>query len=148
MLFGGTLRTFPCPRCAEIITTGVVRCDYCSAPIDPDLAEAAADEQQKLQRAFAVANNLVITARMILAAFILCATYFLFLLGAVGLVLLLVWIPVGAIRWSISYGKLGSPHPDYVKARRLVYQAVLIWGGAILAIVLWYMLSFGPLHQG
>lgn len=41
------VRVFPCPRCGEFVATDTSRCRFCSAPIDPQTAQLAADSQAK-----------------------------------------------------------------------------------------------------
>jgi uncharacterized Zn finger protein (UPF0148 family) len=48
MLLNNPIRTFPCPNCGAILTTGtgVASCDICSAPIDAQVAETAAERRE------------------------------------------------------------------------------------------------------
>src|SRR5262245_26023641 len=69
MLLSNSIRTFLCPSCGAVITTGIANCDVCSAPIDAQVAEAAAERRELVLRANGEASNLVIGARMILPFF-------------------------------------------------------------------------------
>jgi len=50
------LRSFPCPKCNELINTGMDKCGFCSAPIDSAEAEAAAGVQDQVNRAYSDAS--------------------------------------------------------------------------------------------
>ena len=41
------VRAFPCPRCHEFIATDATSCRFCSTAIDPQMAQLAADAQDK-----------------------------------------------------------------------------------------------------
>lgn len=40
-------RVFQCPSCHEFIATGAKSCRFCSAPVDAQVAQSAADSQEK-----------------------------------------------------------------------------------------------------
>src|SRR6267142_622108 len=44
-------QTFPCPNCGEIINDAMQTCRFCSAPVDPHAASAAAELQSRVNRA-------------------------------------------------------------------------------------------------
>src|SRR5437667_12096634 len=44
-------QTFPCPNCNEIINESMQTCRFCSAPVDPQAASAAAEIQSRVNRA-------------------------------------------------------------------------------------------------
>jgi hypothetical protein len=142
MLSASEIRTYPCPSCGEIINTGLTACPYCSAPIDEEAALRAADDREKYQKAFADANSLIITARSFLLAFAASFLPFLGTLGTVGVLLLLVWVPAGLIRWYRRHSNLSRANPDYAQARRWVTQSLLIWCAALLLVIVWAFLRF------
>ena len=41
------LKTFPCPNCHEFINSGMEKCKYCSITIDPQVANAAVELQDR-----------------------------------------------------------------------------------------------------
>jgi hypothetical protein len=93
MLGSDPIRAFPCPQCGEILMTGVRSCEYCSTPVDAAAAEASADQQEQLQKAYGEANSLVLAARMFLLFFGLRFVPILGMVGTLGVLALLVWCP-------------------------------------------------------
>ena len=51
-------QTFPCPNCNEIINDSMQTCRFCSAPVDPQAASAAAENQSRVNRACSDASFL------------------------------------------------------------------------------------------
>jgi len=49
------------------------------------------------------------------------------LVGLVGYYVLLVLVPVLAIRWWVRFSSIGSDDPDYRRAKRNVGIALVIW---------------------
>ena len=49
-------RIFPCANCGEMIYSDSATCRFCSAPVDRDAAEAAADNQKKVNNAVNMAK--------------------------------------------------------------------------------------------
>ena len=137
MLSADEIRTFPCPQCREIISTGAAACSYCGAPIDAATAAALADRQEIRSKAFATAHGLVITARAFPIFFGLAFVPFLSLVGELGVLVLLIRVPYEGIRWYRRYWKLEDPHPDVQRARSWFNQSVGIWLVAVFATVLW-----------
>lgn len=56
MLLNNSIRTFPYPNCGAILSTGIAHCDVCSAPIDAQGAETAAERRELVLRANGEAN--------------------------------------------------------------------------------------------
>lgn len=142
MLPYNTIRTFTCPKCGAILCTGAASCDTCSALIDADAAEAAADRREQILKANGEANNLVITARTLPLAFGLTFVPFLGPVGVVAVAVLLVQVPFACVRWYLRYRKLSFPEPELVEARRWWKQSLAIWSLAVIATPIWMLLRF------
>ncbi|HSS22434.1 MAG TPA: hypothetical protein VLL54_20350 [Pyrinomonadaceae bacterium] len=126
-------RIFPCASCGEMIYSDSATCRFCNAPVDRYAAEAAADNQKKV-------NNAVN-----LSKWIRNSAGVLWLLVAVGLVLgiaqlgaffLDFGIPVSLIYWQISFASLKTPDPDFAKTKRDRLIALLLWFGACVVQVI------------
>jgi hypothetical protein len=137
MLAADEIRTFPCPQCNEIISTGSASCSYCGAPIDASTAAALADRQGIRSQAFASAHGLVITARAFPIFYALSFLPFIGVVGELGVLVLLIRVPWEGVRWYRRYGKLEDPHSDVRQARRWFQQALWIWAVAVVVTILW-----------
>jgi hypothetical protein len=127
----GTLSTavqvFDCPSCGETINTSMTQCPYCSAAIDPTTALAAAELTSKVSSACSDASYVRIVAGSLLAFFLIALVPFLGGLGRFGYYVLLVLVPVLAIRWWVRSGRLVTQDPDFRRAKRDVRIALGIW---------------------
>lgn len=137
MLSADEIRTFPCPKCSEIISTGAATCSYCGAPIDAATAAALADRQEIRSKAFAGAHGLVITSRTFPIFFALSFAPFINLVGELGVLVLLVRVPYEGVRWYLRYWKLEDPHPDVQRARSWFKEAMGIWVAAVVGAIVW-----------
>lgn len=142
MLLNNSVRTFPCPNCGAILTTGVTSCDVCSASIDAQVAEVAAERRELVLKANGEASSLVMSARMIFLFFCLSLVPFLSPIGRLGVLVLLVQIPWLAVRWSRRYGKLSYPEPELGEARKWWKEALVIWAVFIVATPIWIALVY------
>ncbi len=136
-------RIFECPNCRQTIDTAAVKCPYCSASIDPKLAEAAADTMAKINQGCNDASYLRIMAGTIFVAFLLT---FLPLVGFVALIafyFLILAVPVMTIRWWIKFGSLTSQEKDWSRAKRTVLIATAIWSVFLILV----LLQFGFAHR-
>lgn len=137
MLAADEIRTFPCPQCSEIISTGAASCSYCGAPIDAAAAIALANRQETRSKAFAGAHGLVITARTFPIFFALSFLPFIGVVGELGVLVLLIRVPWEGVRWYRRYSKLEDPHPDVQQARSWFQQALWIWVVGVFGTILW-----------
>ena len=64
-------RTFPCPKCREIIDTTMPSCKFCGVPIDHASAAEAATLQEQVQQACGQASSARITAMVMPVFFLL-----------------------------------------------------------------------------
>lgn len=122
-------RTFRCPNCNEVVNTAMVQCTFCASPIDHNLAEIAADIQEKVNQAYSKASYLTILASTMLV--FLALTFvpipFLWLISVPGFLFLVFAIPISAISWRAKFGSIRTDDPDFEKAKRLTHAALFIW---------------------
>lgn len=126
------VRVFECPNCRETINTSIAQCPYCSAPIDRNAAEAAADLTSKVSQACSDASYIRILAGSIIAFFFLFLVPFLGIVGVVGYYVLLVLVPVMAIRWLVRYASVRTQDGDFRRAKRNVGIALAVWAAFLL----------------
>ena len=126
-------RIFPCANCGEMIYSDSGTCRFCQAPVDRYAAEAAADNQKKV-------NNAVNLSKLIRnaagALWVLVALGTVFGIAQLGAVICDVGIPLGLIYWQISYGGLKTADVDFAKTKRDRLIALLLWLGAGVVQVL------------
>ncbi|HVS83239.1 MAG TPA: hypothetical protein VHE60_16040 [Pyrinomonadaceae bacterium] len=119
--------SFPCPRCNELINTGMDKCSYCSAPIDPAEAEAAAGIQDQVNRAYSDAS---FNRNMAVGMWVFFLIRFIPLVGIVGwvgMLALLVLVPIKLVVWQVRFGRIKTADPDHKRARMNRNVAFLIW---------------------
>ena len=127
-------RIFPCTNCGEMIYSDSPTCRFCSAPVNRQAAEAAADNQKEVNNAVNLAKWIRNTAGAMwgfvaLGLFLGTAT-----LGAIACFFL---IPVALIFWQIKYGGLKTADADYPKTKRDRVIALLLWlGASVIEIVI------------
>src|SRR5208283_2229058 len=93
---------FPCPNCQETINTSMQVCSFCSAPIDPAAAAAAAQQFARVNQACSDASYLKIMAGSAFTFFLLSFVTVLNLIGIYALSLLEAPLPVMTIRsWAL-----------------------------------------------
>jgi hypothetical protein len=127
LLQGSGVRVFECPNCRQTINTSLTQCPYCSAPVDAQAAEAAAEVTSKVSQACSDASYVRILAGSLIGFWLLAFVPFMGLVGLVGYYVLLVLVPVLAIRWWVRFSSLRSEDPDYRRAKRNVGIALVIW---------------------
>ncbi len=132
LLQGDDVRVFECPGCRQTINTSVSQCPYCSAPIDRQVADAAAALTTRVSQACNDASYVRILAGSLIVFFLLTIVPFMGLVGLVGYYVLLVLVPVLAIRWWIRFASLRFDDPDYRGAKRNVAIALGIWAAFLL----------------
>ena len=120
-------RIFPCTNCGEMIYSDAPTCRFCSAPVNRQAAEAAADVQKQVNNAVNLAKWIRNAAGIMwgfvgLGAFLGMAS-----LAAIACIFL---IPLSLIYWQISYGRLKTADVDFAKTSRDRVIALLLWLGA------------------
>lgn len=127
LLQSESIRVFECPSCSQTINTSLSQCPFCSAPIDGQAAEAAATHTTKVSQACNDASYVRILAGSLVVFWLLTIVPFMGLVGIVGYYVLLVLVPVLAIRWWVRFSSLRADDPDYRRAKRNVRIALVIW---------------------
>jgi hypothetical protein len=127
ILQSDSIRVFECPSCRQTINTSLSQCSYCSTPIDPQAAEAAAVLTTKVSQACSDASYVRILAGSLVVFWLLTIVPFMGLIGVVGYYVLLVLVPVLAIRWWMRFSSLRSVDPDFRRAKRNVVIALIVW---------------------
>jgi hypothetical protein len=109
---------FPCPNCKETINTSMQACSFCSAPIDPAAAAAAAAQFARVNQACSDASYLKIMAGSSFTFLFLRLFPFLGLLGTIGFWFLELAIPLMTIHWWLKFGAIRIDDPGFARARR------------------------------
>lgn len=99
-------------------------CRFCSAPVDRQAAEAAADNQKQVNNAVNLAKWIRNAAGAMWALIGIGLVVGVASLGALACIFL---IPISLIYWQISFGGLKTADPDYAKTKRDRLIALLLW---------------------
>ena len=126
-------RIFPCANCGEMIYSDSATCRFCSAPVDPQAAETAADNQKKVNNAVNLSKWIRNTAGVL---WILVAVGLFAGIAQLGAFALDFGIPVSLIYWQITFGGLKTADADFAKTKRDRLIALLLWLGACIIQVL------------
>ncbi|MGB0066204.1 MAG: hypothetical protein WBP85_17310 [Terracidiphilus sp.] len=116
----GSTGVFECPVCKETINTSDTQCRFCSSPIDPAAAQAAAEKMARINQACSDASFLRTAAVSILVFIGVMFIPFMGLLGIVGYYFLLVAVPFLAIRWWVKFRSIQTGDRDFKRARKTV----------------------------
>lgn len=111
---------FECPVCKQTIDASSTECRFCSAPIDPIAAEAAAEKMAKVNQACSDASFLRTMAFAFLAFIVIMFIPFMGLLGVAGYWFLMFAVPFMSIRWWIKFGAIRVDDRDLKRARTTV----------------------------
>jgi len=133
---------FPSPNCKETINTSMQVCSFCSAPIDPAAAAAAAQQFARVNQACNDASYLKIMAGSVVTFFFLRFFSIFFLrhfpffglIGTVGLWSLEAIVPVMTIRWWVKFGAIRIDDPGFARAR---WAALYV--GVAVAVFLFFI---------
>ncbi len=129
-------QTFPCPNCNEIINDTMQTCRFCSAPVDPQAAASAAENQSRVNRACSDASFLRTAAAAMFVLLSLSVVPFISLITYLGFIVTFFVVLVLIIRWQINFGRLQTSDPDYRRAKRLRTVALILWLVAIPLFVI------------
>ena len=124
-------QTFPCPNCGEIINDSVQTCRFCSAPVDPQAASAAAELQTRVNRACSDASFLRTAAAAMFVLLALSIVPFISLITYLGFIITFFVVLVLLVRWQIRFGRLQTNDADYNRAKRFWTVALILWLVAI-----------------
>lgn len=129
-------QTFPCPNCNEIINDSMQTCRFCSAPVDPQAASAAAENQSRVNRACSDASFLRTAAAAMFVLLALSVVPFISLITYLGFIITFFVVLVLIIRWQIKFGRLQTGDVDYQRAKRMRNVALVLWLVAIPLFVI------------
>lgn len=87
-----SVTTFPCPNCHEFINTGLDKCRHCSSLIDPRLADAALQLQEKVNTACNSASLIRNMAGVMWVFFFIGFIPFIKVVGAIGILVLFILV--------------------------------------------------------
>lgn len=130
------LRTFPCPNCKEFINDSMQVCRYCSTPVDPGIAQHAADVQERINRACNYASSIRNAAGAMwiffLARFLPCFG----LVGLIGFLFAFFFVPIGIIFWQTRFGGIQTTDVDFKRAKLNKNIALLMWAPAAVLVAI------------
>jgi hypothetical protein len=111
---------FECQVCKQTIDASSTECRFCSAPIDPIAAEAAAEKMARANQACSDASFLRTMAFAFLAFIVIMFIPFMGLLGVAGYWFLMFAVPFMSIRWWIKFHAVRADDRDFKRARTTV----------------------------
>ena len=128
-------RTFPCPSCKEIINDSMTQCRFCSAPIDPSVAQLIADRQEKANHAYSDASYLR-TAAIAMYVFLGLSLIPFIPLVFWGFLITFIVVIVLLIRWQVRYRGLLTDDADFKSARRSWWISfVMLLGVPVIFVI-------------
>ena len=111
---------FECPNCKETIDSAARQCRFCSAPIDPGVAEKAAKTLAKVNQACSDASFMRTAAIALLAFFGMMFVPLVSWYGTWGCLILFVAVLVMVVRWWLRFWHIETEDDDFIRARRTV----------------------------
>lgn len=120
---------FECPACKETIDAKAETCRFCGVKVDHESAHKAAALMAKVNQACSDASYMKSTALALPVFFALRFVPFIAAVGGIGFWVLLVAIPIWALRWLLKYRKIDADDAEFRKARSTVK-----WIGIIVAV--------------
>jgi hypothetical protein len=120
-------KIFECPNCKQTIDTNSTQCRFCSASIDPAVAETAAVKMALINRACSDASYLKIAALCAPAFLLILLIPFMALLGEVGLLFLAIATPVWIILWCFRFLGINTDDSDFRRAKKTVFVVAIAW---------------------
>jgi hypothetical protein len=117
---GGNTGVFECPNCRQTIDASAPQCRFCSTPIDPAAAEAAAEKMSRLNQACSDASFLRTMAISMLVFLGVMFIPFMGLLGVCGYYFLVFAVPFLSIRWWVRFHAIRADDADFKRARMIV----------------------------
>jgi hypothetical protein len=117
---GSNAGIFECPNCKQTIDASAPQCRFCSAPIDPVAAEAAAEKMSKVNQACSDASFLRTMAISMLVFLGIMFVPFMGLLGICGYYFLVFAVPFMAIRWWVRFRAIRADDSDFKRAKTTV----------------------------
>jgi hypothetical protein len=116
----GNAGIIECPVCKQTIDASATQCRFCSAPIDPAAAEAAAETMARVNQACSDASFLRTMAISILVFLGVMFIPFMTWLGICGYYFLMFAVPFMTIRWWVKFHAIRCDDRDFKRARTTV----------------------------
>jgi len=140
---------FECPSCRETIDAKAETCRFCGATVDRDAALKAAALLSRVNQACSDASYMKSTALALPVFFVLRFVPFFGSLGSLGFWVLLVVIPVWALRWWLKYRKIETDDADFRRARGRVMAIGIVVTCLLVIFILLFILSvaIASLHR-
>ncbi len=113
-------RVFECPQCKETIDAAQKQCRFCGTSIDAEAAGKAAELMARVNQACSDAGYLRIAAVATLVFLGMMFLPFFSWYGTWGFYILVVAVPVMAIRWWRRFFRIETEDHDFIRARRTV----------------------------
>lgn len=135
------VRTFPCPNCKEFINDSMQICKFCSTPIDPGIAQFAAELQERVNRACNHASSIRNAAGAMWIFFLVRFIPCLGLAGLIGFAFVFFFVPIASILWQVKFGDIQSADVDFKHAKRNKNIALLIWAPSVILMLLWITMT-------
>jgi len=132
---GSSTGVFECPSCKQTIDASAAQCRFCSAPIDPVAAQAAAEKMSRVNQACSDASFLRTMAISMLAFLVIWFIPFMGLMGILGYYFLAVAVPVMSIRWWIRFHGIRADDADFKRARITVMVVSVLGSLPLLNII-------------
>lgn len=126
------IRVFRCPNCKEFVNTSVVQCQYCGSPISAEVAQAAAEEQARINQVCSESSYAKILAEAYAASFLLQLAPIVGTPAAWGNRVLLFLTPTILIRTWWNASRIKVDDLDLVRAKHTLKVALAIWGGCFI----------------
>ncbi len=122
-----SLRTFQCHSCHEYINTAMEKCPYCGVTIDPSIASAAVELQEKVNSACNDASLIRNFAGVMWVGFFLRFIPFIGIGGWIIMLLGFFIVPIRLLYWQIKYGAIKTTDVDFKRAKRNWIMALVLW---------------------
>lgn len=132
---------FECPNCKETIDAKAETCRFCGAKVDHEAAVKAAALLSRVNQACSDASYMKSTALALPVFFVLRFIPFLSGLGSIGFWVLLIAIPVWALRWWLKYRKIETDDSDFRRARKSVLVTGVVVSCLLVISVLLFVVS-------
>jgi hypothetical protein len=117
-------------------------CRYCSTPVDPAIAQHAAEVQERINRACNSASSIRNAAGAMWIFFLVRFLPCLGLAGVIGFLFAFFFVPVSIIFWQTRYGGIQTEDVDFKRAKLNKNIALLIWAPAAVLMAIWVALIF------
>jgi len=122
---------FECPNCKETIDATAETCRFCGVKVDHEAALKAASLMARVNQACSDSSYMKSTALTLPVFFILRFVPFISAVGGIGFWVLLIAIPLWALRWVLKYRGIVTDDAEFRKARSTVK-----WIGITVAVTL------------